>query len=115
MNSQAAADLINTKTDSPPPLRYENGDVIVKLNLHPKDWLLLNADVIRTTMPTLVPSLKSTWYKPMEITRPDAPATEPPAEVYMLALHYSQKDQTYVLENCRVSYHSHHQIIVTIC
>lgn len=44
-----------------PTLRFSSGDVVVKLGVSPKDWLLVHQSVIEAAMPTLAPVFRPEW------------------------------------------------------
>ncbi|KAI7676757.1 hypothetical protein KC318_g27 [Hortaea werneckii] len=69
--------------DSLPPLRFEDGDVIIKLSADHNRHLLVHSDVIRAGLPTLGPVLKPVWNVPQTINHP---LTGRQIDVYGLAL-----------------------------
>lgn len=70
-------------TDQLPPLRFEDGDVIIKLSADHNRHLLVHSDVIRAGFPTLGPALKPQWNIPETIKHP---LTGRQIDVHSLAL-----------------------------
>ncbi|KAI7264320.1 hypothetical protein KC345_g8851 [Hortaea werneckii] len=83
-----------------PPLRFEDGDVIIKLSADPNRHLLLHRDLIRVGLPTLGPALKPVWNLPETIKHP---LTEKEIDVYSLAL--KSVEHTVLLEGKELDIH----------
>ncbi|KAK5112891.1 hypothetical protein LTR85_011118 [Meristemomyces frigidus] len=81
-------------------LRYDDGDVVIKLGKTKEHLLLVHSDVLRQWMPTLAPSLKPEWsvYSSPELTK--HPNTGSDVKVHTLALKYV--DNTFLLEGQEV-------------
>lgn len=81
------------KDDQLPRLRFDDGDVIIKLSTNPDHHLLVHSDVIRIGLPTLGPALKPEWSVPEVI---EHPRTGKKINVQSLAL--KSVDETILLE-----------------
>ncbi|KAI7366179.1 hypothetical protein KC354_g4333 [Hortaea werneckii] len=86
------------KDDQLPRLRFNDGDVIIKLSINPDHHLLVHSDVVRTGLPTLAPALKPEWSVPEVMKHP---ITGKEINVYSLAL--KSVDQTILLEGKEVA------------
>ncbi|KAI7205550.1 hypothetical protein KC316_g188 [Hortaea werneckii] len=86
------------KDDQLPRLRFDDGDVIIKLSTKPYRHLLVHSDVIRIGLPTLAPALKPEWSVPEVI---EHPRTGKKINVHSLAL--KSADQTILLEGKEVA------------
>ncbi|KAI6915345.1 hypothetical protein KC334_g26 [Hortaea werneckii] len=86
--------------DSLPPLRFEDGDVIIKLSADHNRHLLVHSDVIRAGLPTLGPVLKPVWNVPQTINHP---LTGRQIDVYGLAL--KSVEHTILLEGKELDIH----------
>ncbi|KAI7157993.1 hypothetical protein KC349_g5154 [Hortaea werneckii] len=83
------------KDDQLPRLRFDDGDVIIKLSTNPDHHLLVHSDVIRIGQPTLAPALKREW------SVPEVMITGKEINVHSLAL--KSVDQTILLEGKEVA------------
>ncbi|GAB1739791.1 hypothetical protein NU219Hw_g4727t1 [Hortaea werneckii] len=81
------------KDDQLPRLRFDDGDVIIKLSANRDHHLLVHSAVISTGLPTLAPALKPEWSVPEVV---EHPLTEKKVNVRSLAL--KSVDQTILLE-----------------
>ncbi|KAI7490884.1 hypothetical protein KC351_g350 [Hortaea werneckii] len=50
-----------------PALRFDDGDVVVKLGVEPDSHLLVHSEIIKLGMPTLAPTFKAEWSTPETI------------------------------------------------
>ncbi|KAK3723741.1 hypothetical protein LTR37_001622 [Vermiconidia calcicola] len=80
-----------------PTLRFNDGDVVIKLGESPNEWLLVHKSIIQAGMPLLAPTFKADWAKPDIV---EHPTTGEQVEVHTVAIKYA--DQTYVLEGKEV-------------
>ncbi|KAI7264317.1 hypothetical protein KC345_g8852 [Hortaea werneckii] len=53
-----------------PALRFDDGDVVVKLGVEPHSHLLVHSEIIKLAMPTLAPMFKAEWRSPETIVHP---------------------------------------------
>ncbi|KAK3723748.1 hypothetical protein LTR37_001629 [Vermiconidia calcicola] len=62
-NSQEEGSTLNAdgRLDSLPSLRFEDGDVVIKLGESADEWLLVHRSIIRETMPVLAVALSEDW------------------------------------------------------
>lgn len=81
------------KDDQLPRLRFDDGNVIIKLSDNRDRYLLVHSDIIKVGLPTLAPTLKPEWSVPETITHP---LTGMEVNVHSLAL--KSVDQTILLE-----------------
>ncbi|KAI7341473.1 hypothetical protein KC367_g4989 [Hortaea werneckii] len=81
------------KDDQLPRLRFDDGNVLIKLSSNRDRHLLVHSDVIQAGLPTLAPTLKPEWSVPEVIKHP---LTEKEINIYSLAL--KSVDQTVLLE-----------------
>ncbi|GAB1733593.1 hypothetical protein NU195Hw_g1518t1 [Hortaea werneckii] len=51
-------------------LRFDDGDVVVKLGIEPNSHLLVHSEIIKLAMPTLAPMFKAKWSTPETIVHP---------------------------------------------
>ncbi|KAI6819596.1 hypothetical protein KC352_g4713 [Hortaea werneckii] len=71
------------KDDQLPRLRFDDGNVLIKLSTNRDRHLLVHSDVIQAGLPTLAPTLKPEWSVPEVIKHP---LTEKEINIYSLAL-----------------------------
>lgn len=76
-----------------PPMRFEGGDVIIKISSDPREWLLLHASVLRAASDYFNSFLQPIWGRPPIITDEKG---EHNIEVYSLAMVI--EDYTYFLK-----------------
>ena len=79
--------------DAPPNLRFDDGDLLVKLGAHPESWLLLHSQVVRRFARQLAPALDERWGQAK--TRYN-PVTGTQTPLYVLAL--KATEATMILE-----------------
>ena len=79
--------------DSLPALRFDGGNVIIKLNADPNSWLIVHAEIFDKHMPALSPGFKPQWGRSTKVFHP---GKEVDVDVYTLGLKYV--DDTYLLE-----------------
>lgn len=83
-----------------PALRFDDGDVVVKLGIEPESHLLVHSDMIKVAMPTLAPMFKAEWSTPETIVHPTKGK-----EVKVYSLGMKSVDNTLLLEG-KVSHSS---------
>ena len=71
--------------DTLPNLRFDSGDVIIKLSDSPSDWLLLHKDVIQAGCPVLGAAMQDCWKRAEAIK---VPGTDLTIQVYKFALNF---------------------------
>lgn len=76
-----------------PPLRFNDGDVVIRLSASPSSCLLLHSDILKKRMPQLAPALAERWGQSDSITHP---LTGKGEQMYTLAL--KPVDGTLLLE-----------------
>ncbi|KAI7344996.1 hypothetical protein KC320_g8558 [Hortaea werneckii] len=81
------------KDDQLPRLRFDDGNVIIKLSDNRDRHLLVHSDVIRIGLPTLAPTLKPEWSHPETIKHPVSGVE---VDIHTLAL--KSVDETILLE-----------------
>ncbi|KAI7407077.1 hypothetical protein KC328_g683, partial [Hortaea werneckii] len=81
------------KDDQLPKLRFDDGNVLIKLSINRDRYLLVHSDVIKVGLPNLAPTLKREWSVPEVIKHP---LSEKEINIYSLAL--KSVDQTILLE-----------------
>ncbi|KAI6855993.1 hypothetical protein KC338_g8638 [Hortaea werneckii] len=81
------------KDDQLPRLRFDDGNVIIKLSANRGRHLLVHSDVIRIGLPTLAPTLKPEWSHSETIKHPVSGV-----EVDIHALALKSVDETILLE-----------------
>lgn len=77
-------------------LRFEDGDVVVKLSRHPSGWLLLNSEVLSQASPVLERSFSKSWGRGKMVRHPNSGGK---VNVYTLSLVYDHDEGTYFLES----------------
>lgn len=80
-----------------PNLQFDGSDLVIKLGHKPEDWLLVHAEVLRSTCPLLARGISETWDNTS--SAPDKvkhPRTGAHVAVRTKAL--KLVDRTYVLE-----------------
>lgn len=82
-----------------PALRFDDGDVVVKLGVEPDSHLLVHSEIIKLGMPTLAPTFKAEWSTPETIVH--HPKGK---EVKVYSLGMKSVDSTLLLEG-KVSRH----------
>ena len=111
----------NFDQDTLPDLRFDDGDTIIKLNSHPRDWLLVHGAVLQAGMPYFNVLLKnyatgkekSRWKDSKSATHP---VTGNTVELATLSLKFA--DNTLLLSDfddvvipgsrcCSLPYHRH--------
>ncbi|KAI6819590.1 hypothetical protein KC364_g10397 [Hortaea werneckii] len=76
-----------------PALRFDDGDVVVKLGVEPYSHLLVHSELIKLAMPTLAPVFKAEWSTPETILHPTKGK-----EVNVYGLGMKSVDRTLLLE-----------------
>ncbi|KAI7366176.1 hypothetical protein KC354_g4334 [Hortaea werneckii] len=76
-----------------PSLRFDDGDVVVKLGVEPDSHLLIHSEMIKLAMPTLAPMFKAEWSTLETIVHP---ATGKEVKVFSLGM--KSVDHTMLLE-----------------
>jgi hypothetical protein len=79
-----------------PDLRFETGDLIIKLSNYREDWLLVHSEVIAVSSPMLAASLSAAWAETAQRDTIKHPTTGEERLVRSLAL--KQVDGTFFLE-----------------
>ncbi|KAI7341474.1 hypothetical protein KC315_g91 [Hortaea werneckii] len=69
--------------DKLPALRFDDGDVVVKLGVEPNSHLLVHSEMIKLAMPTLAPMFKAEWSMPETVVHP---VTGKEVKVYSLEM-----------------------------
>ncbi|KAK4500703.1 hypothetical protein PRZ48_008892 [Zasmidium cellare] len=100
---KAAKDLENTTIPTDysynrnwQPLRFEDGDVVVKLTRHPSGWLLLNSEVLSRASPVLERSFSERWSRSKAVEHSKSGGK---VKVYFLSLIYDHHEGTYFLDS----------------
>ncbi|KAM0690047.1 hypothetical protein Q7P36_008814 [Cladosporium allicinum] len=83
-----------------PDLRFETGDLIIKLSNDREDWLLVHSEVVAANSPMLAASLSSAWAECARLDKIKHPATGEERLVRSLAL--KQLEGTFFLEGKNV-------------
>ncbi|KAI6856000.1 hypothetical protein KC338_g8637 [Hortaea werneckii] len=76
-----------------PALRFDDGDVVVKLGVEPHSHLLVHSEMIKLAMPTLAPMFKAEWSTSETIVHPTKGN-----EVKVFSLGMKSVDNTLLLE-----------------
>lgn len=77
-------------------LRFEDGDVLVKLSADPEDWLLLHSKVLGSVSPVLYSAFKDEWSRStISIIHP---VTKRETRVFVLCLQYDPTIGTLFLQ-----------------
>lgn len=76
-----------------PALRFDDGDVIIKLGVEPDRHVLVHSEMIKLAMPTLAPMFKAEWSTPETIVHPTKNK-----EVKVYSLGMKSVDDTLLLE-----------------
>ena len=84
---------ISHTLDQLPNLRFNDGDVIVKLGKDPRGWLVLHKSIFQATMPVLGLAFGSDWEREQKVTNAVAGID---LVVYNIGLKFV--DETYLLE-----------------
>lgn len=79
-----------------PSLRFEDGDLVIKLGHDSKDWLIIHSAVFAAVSPVFAASSSARWEEHAKIDKIIHPGTKKEVAVRTLALAYV--DGTYVLE-----------------
>lgn len=79
-----------------PDLRFESGDLVIKLSANPKDWLLVHGEVIAANCPVIAAILSPAWADHANLDSIKHPTTGENVMVRTLAL--KQVEGTYFLE-----------------
>jgi hypothetical protein len=79
-----------------PDLRFETGDLIIKLSNYREDWLLVHSEVVAASSPMLAASLSAAWAETAQRDTIKHPTTGEERLVRSLAL--KQVDGTFFLE-----------------
>lgn len=76
-------------------LRFEGGDVVVKLTRHPSGWRLLHSSVLSEASPVLAKSFQKEWSRAKTV---NDPANGKEVQVHTLSLMWDPSDETYFLQ-----------------
>ena len=76
-----------------PDLRFDDGNVIIKLGKSSQDWLLLHKEVVQARLPLLAPVFSTDWGRKQLV---EHPKTGEQLEVYYFGLKYV--DKTWLLK-----------------
>ena len=79
-----------------PDLRFETGDLIIKLSNDREDWLLVHSAVVAASSPMLAASLSSAWAECAQLDTIKHPVTGEDRQVRSLAL--KRLEGTFFLE-----------------
>ena len=79
-----------------PDLRFETGDLIIKLSNDREDWLFVHSEVVAANSPMLAASLSSAWAECARLDKIKHPAAGEERLVRSLAL--KQLEGTFFLE-----------------
>ncbi|KAI7211456.1 hypothetical protein KC333_g7669 [Hortaea werneckii] len=82
-----------------PSLRFDDGDVVVKLGVEPDSHLLIHSEMIKLAMPTPAPMCKAKWGTPETIVHPTTGK-----EVKVFSLGMKSVDNTMLLEGKDVDF-----------
>lgn len=84
-----------------PRLRFEHGDLVVKLGREPSGWLIIHSRVFAAVSPVFKASVGEAWKETAQLDTIKHPRTRKDVEVRTLAL--KRVDDTYILEGKDVS------------
>ena len=79
-----------------PALRFESGDLVIKLTNDPRDWLLVHSEIVAASSPVLAASLSRAWAQYAHLDSIKHPSTGENVLVRTLAL--TQVEGTFFLE-----------------
>ena len=96
-----ATDSPSTTTTTIPRLRFEHGDLVVKLDREPSKWLIIHSKVFAAVSPVFKASASEVWKGCAQLDTIKYPSTGKVVEVRTLAL--KRVDDTYILEGKDVS------------
>ncbi|KAI6816105.1 hypothetical protein KC332_g7997 [Hortaea werneckii] len=102
-DSIKAYQILRTKL---PALRFDDGDVVVKLGVEPHSHLLVHSERVKLAMPTLAPMFKAEWSTSETIVHP---VTGKEVKVYSLGM--KSVDSTLLLEGKDVDLQEEHSVL----
>ncbi|GAB7333685.1 hypothetical protein MBLNU13_g05232t1 [Cladosporium sp. NU13] len=91
-----ATDTPATATRKIPRLRFEQGDLVIKLGHEPSRWLIIHSKVFAAVSPVFRASTSEAWKETAQLDAIKHPRTGKDVEVRTLAL--KRVDDTYILE-----------------
>lgn len=91
-----ATDTPATTTRKIPRLRFEQGDLVIKLGHEPSRWLIIHSKVFAAVSPVFRASTSEAWKETAQLDAIEHPRTGKDVEVRILAL--KRVDDTYILE-----------------
>jgi len=96
-----ATDSPTTTTKKIPRLRFEHGDLVIKLDREPSSWLITHSKVFAAVSPVFRASTSAAWKGTAQLDTIKHPSTGKEVEVRTLAL--KRVDDIYILEGKDVS------------
>ena len=95
-DSPSPSSSATTTTTTIPRLCFEHGDLVIKLDHEPSQWLIIHSKVFAAVSPVFRASTSEAWKETVQLDIIKHPRTGKDVEVRTLAL--KRVDDTYILE-----------------
>ena len=92
----ATSTTTTATTERIPRLRFEHGDLVVKLDHEPRNWLIIHSKVFAAVSPVFKASTSEAWKATAQLDTIKHPVTGKDVEVWTLAL--KRVEDTYILD-----------------